>query len=103
MRISRYDLEELLEEAGASPDDAIREKYGWSGNDECVGLVFDSDTQWEELIIALTGWVHEGGDQVLIPSVEDLKKTVRRARKDSMGRGIIVFWPYGGLEIYDPE
>jgi len=101
VRITRYDLEELLDEVGADREGAIREKYGWSGNSECFGLVFDSDSVWEELIVALTVRVTEGGDQVLIPSVEELKRAVRRARKDSMGRGVIVFWPYGGFEIYD--
>jgi len=101
MRIARYDLEELIGYQNLDPETAIREKYGWSGQSECLGLVFEDDTQWWEFVVDVTEYAKDGDDQVLIGSVQDVKGMVRRARTDSMGEGVIVFWPYGGLEIVD--
>lgn len=95
MQIATDVLNDLLDSMGSDWDTVVREEYGWSGGQTCLGLVFDGDGQWEELLIELALYAEEIG------AVGELKAAVHRARKDSMGRGIIVFWPYGGLTLAD--
>lgn len=103
MQITRYDLQELMDEVTpADYDHCIREGYSGQAMHEgtCLGLVFEDDSRWEEFIIELTVYVSEADTEHDNQyDLNDVRKVVRRARKDNMGQGIIVYWPHGGLTL----
>jgi hypothetical protein len=104
MKIPGHWLEDLLFNIGADPEEAIRKDYSGRGmmRGVCLGLTFENDAKWEEFIVELAIYRQIEHEDDINPSPRDqVKEVVSRARKDSMGMGIIVYWPYGGLEIGD--
>lgn len=103
MRISRYDLETLMKRVGEyDHDNTIRDDFGWTGSAKCTGLIFSNQSLWFQFVVELTEWAVDGGDQVLIPDVEDVKRAVSCARLGDMGGDrVIAYWPYGGFTVYD--
>lgn len=105
MTIDEYDLQELVDEVtNADYDDCIRKAYGGRGmmDSTCLGLVFESESQWTEFVIGLCQYVADP-DRDNTYDFNDVRKVVSRARTDNMGRGVIVYWPYGGLALSEDE
>jgi hypothetical protein len=106
VRITRYDLEELLDGLNMDREDTIKTKYRWTGGATCVGLIFDRFDQWEKLLVQLAVLATEeenrpGGPNHRAFRVRDIEQMIDRARRDDHGHGVMVFWPYGGLDIID--
>ena len=103
MKITEADLVDLLNEVVADdPDDHIYPEYSGRGmmGDRCLGLTFDNDSEWLELIVELTARaIDPGYDFDTAITKGDVLKMVRSARSDSMGTGVIYYWPHGGLAL----
>lgn len=98
-KIDREIIEEILETAGLFDDEAnIRESYSGRGmyGSACFGIVFESESAVFRFMAA-AGRTEADREHDERPGFDSIS-FARSARTDSMGHGVIAYWPGWNLE-----
>lgn len=96
LQIARTDIAAAAENIDLSPDEySIREAYEGRGmyGRTCAAVDLPSAGKVTELLVALAMQMTEEGQS------EDVLELARKTRTDSMGLGVVAYWP--GVEITD--